>query len=80
MVSSESARIENLTATSFTTEKGCTISHNHIDIRPTNVSFNLQTTRVRHQTFPVGTKAPVARTPKSAPHPVSQSQPKPNVS
>ena len=29
------------------TEQGCTISCNHIDIRPTNVSFNLQTTRVK---------------------------------
>ena len=41
------------------------------------MSFNLQTTRVRHQTFPVGTKDPVPKTPKSASHPVSQ--PKPNV-
>ena len=56
----------------LTTEQGHTISHNHIDIRPTNVPFNLQTTRVRHQTFPVSTKDPAAKTPNSAPHPLSK--------
>ena len=29
------------------TEQGHTISCNHVDIRPTNVSFNLETTRVK---------------------------------
>ena len=31
----------------LTTEQGHTIFHNCVDIRPTNVSFNLQTTRVK---------------------------------
>ena len=61
----------------LTTEQGHTISHNCIDIRPTNVSFNLQTTRVRNQYFPVSTKALQPKSPILPP--VSQSQPKPNV-
>ena len=61
----------------LTTEQGCTISRNHIDIRPTNVSFNLQTTRVRNQYFPVSTKVSQPKSPILPP--VSQSQPKPNV-
>ena len=38
------AKVQNQEAHSYilTTEQGCTISHNHIDIRPTNVSFTLQ--------------------------------------
>ena len=60
----------------LTTEQGCTISCNHIDIRPTNVSFNLQTTRVK-QHFPVSTKVSHSKPPILPP--VSQPQPKPNV-
>ena len=71
------AKVQNQESQSdiLTTEQGYTISRNHIDIRPTNVSFTLQTTKVRHQTFPVSTTDPAAKTPNSAPHPV----PKPNV-
>ena len=58
------------------TEQGCTISHNCVDIRPTNVSFNLQTTRVK-QNFPVSTKESQSKSPILPP--VSQPQPKPNV-
>ena len=46
----------------LTTEQGCTISCNHIDIRPTNVPFNLQTTRVK-QNFPVSTKELQSKSP-----------------
>ena len=60
----------------LTTEQGCTISRNYIDIRPTNVSFNLQTTRVK-QNFPVSTKESQSKSPILPP--VSQPQPKPNV-
>ena len=77
------AKVQNCESCSYilTTEQGCTISHNHVDIRPTNVPFHLQTPRVERR-FPVGTKDPVARTPKflkSAPNPVPKSNPKPNV-
>ena len=67
----QKCRIENLIVTSLQLKQGCTISHNCVDIRPTNVSFHLQTPRVE-RCFPVGTKDPVARTPKflkSAPNP-----------
>ena len=60
----------------LTTEEGHTISHNHIDIRPTNVSFNLQTTGVKRN-FPVSTKELQSKSPILPP--VSQPQPKPNV-
>ena len=77
------AKVQNRESCSYilTTEQGCTISHNHVDIRPTNVPFYLQTPRVE-RCFPIGTKDPVARTPKflkSAPNPVPKSNPKPNV-
>ena len=68
----------NGTAHSYilTTEQGCTISCNCVDIRPSNVNFTLQTPRVRSN-FPVGTKKSVSKIPRSAPHPVPT--PKPNV-
>ena len=77
------AKVQNRESHSYilTTEQGCTIFCNCIDIRPTNVPFHLQTSRVE-RCFPVGTKDPVARTPrflKSAPYPVPKSNPKPNV-
>ena len=72
------AKVQSQKSCSYilTTEQGCTISHNHVDIRPTNVSFNLQTTRVK-QNFPVGTKESQSKSPILPP--VSQPQPKPNV-
>ena len=75
------AKVQNWESRSYilTTEQGHTISHNHVDIRPTNVNFTLQNMR---SNFPVGTKDPVARTPKflkSIPNPVPKSNPKPNV-
>ena len=77
------AKVQNQESHSYilTTEQGCTISRNHVNIRPTNVPFHLQTPRVERR-FPVGTKDPVARTPKfleSAPNPVPKSNPKTNV-
>ena len=69
-------KVENLIVTILTTEQGHTISCNHIDIRPTYVSFNLQTTRVK-QNFPVSTKELQSKSPILPP--VSQPQPKPNV-
>ena len=43
------AKVQSQESRSYiiTTEQGCTISYNCVDIRPTNVSFNLQTTRVK---------------------------------
>ena len=41
------------------TEQGCTISHNRIDIRPTNVNFTLQNVKVRAN-FPASTKESVS--------------------
>ena len=58
----------------LTTEQGHTISHNRIDIRPTNVLFTLQTARVK-QSFPVSTKGSQSKSPILPP--VSQSQPLP---
>ena len=58
------------------TEQGHTISHNCVDTRPTNVSFNLQTTRVKWN-FPVSTKESQSKSPILPP--VSQPQPKQNV-
>ena len=75
------AKVQSQESCSYilTTEQGCTIhtiSHNCIDIRPTNVSFNLQTTRVK-QNFPVSTKESQSKSPILPP--VSQPQPKPKV-
>ena len=72
------AKVQSQKSCSYilTTEQGHTISHNHVDIRPTNVSFNLQTTRVK-QNFPVSTKESQSKSPILPP--VSQPQPKPNV-
>ena len=72
------AKVQNQEACSLilTTEQGHTISHNRIDIRPTNVSFTLQNQNTR-SSFPVGTKESVSKTPRSPPHPVPA--PKPNV-
>ena len=76
------AKVQNWEAHSYilTTEQGDTISRNCVDIRPTNVNFTLQNPRVRSN-FPVGTKDPSAKIPKSAPnpHPVPKSNPKPIV-
>ena len=74
------AKVQNQESHSYilTTEQGCTISHNCIDIRPTNMNFTLQNPRVRSN-FPVSTTDPVSRIPKSTPNPVSKSNPKPNV-
>ena len=60
----------------LTTEQGCTISHNCVDIRPTNVNFILQNMR---SNFSVSTNDPVSRFLKSTPNPVPKSNPKPNV-
>ena len=51
------AKVQNREAHSYilTTEQGHTISHNCIDIRPTNVSFTLQNQNTR-SSFLVGTK------------------------
>ena len=60
------AKVQNQEAHSYilTTEQGCTISHNCIDIRPTNVSFTLQNQNTR-SSFLVGTKESVSKTPRS---------------
>ena len=62
------AKVQNREAHSYilTTEQECTISRNHIDIRPTNVSFTLQNQHTR-SSFPVGTKESVSKTPRSPP-------------
>ena len=72
------AKVQNQESHSYilTTEQGCTISHNHVDIRPTNVNFTLQNMR---SNFPVSTNDPVSRFLKSTPNPVPKSNPKPNV-
>ena len=75
------AKVQNPEARSYilTTEQRCTISHNRIDIRPTNVNFTLQNVKVRAN-FPASTKESVSKTPISIHHPVHISTPKPNVS
>ena len=72
------AKVQSQEACSYilTTEQGHTISHNCIDIRPTNVNFTLHNAKVRAN-FPVSTRESVSKTPKSIPHPVST--PRPNV-
>ena len=74
-------KVQNQEAHSYilTTEQGHTISHNHVDIRPTNVKFTLRNVKVRAN-FPVGTKESVSKTPISICQPVHISTPKPNVS
>ena len=75
------AKVQNQEAHSYilTTEQGCTISHNRVDIRPSNVNFTLQNVKVRAN-FPVSTKESVSKTPISIHHPVHISTPKPNGS
>ena len=71
-------KVQNRESHSYilTTEQGHTISHNCVDIRPTNVNFTLQNMR---SNFPVSTNDPVSRFLKSTPNPVPKSNPKPNV-
>ena len=74
------AKVQSQESQSYilTTEQGCTISCNCIDIRPTNVLFTLQTATVK-QNFPVSTKGSQSKSPILPPVSQSQPLPKPTV-